>query len=1081
MAWWRSRGRDKQRRQELLEGIRSSAHNPPRMVFWCEKAVASAEVRAEPRTLAIVRFLYARALHDLDDGNQRANFERAIEVLEESVAETDPRSADESHVEALHELGLLYKGRVAGDVQANLERSIECHRRVLELTKAPDRRGMAAYELGRRYRARVAGERTANLDAAIANFRIAVDAYTQSGEAKRRAAASSALARALRERGTATDEPAPGGSAQASYELGIASSRRAGDQAENHEAALRQFQQARRAADPRTDPELWSNINHALGITYSARDRGDRAENIERAIEHLTEALRYLDQKRNRGDWQITQQTLAAAYDYRLAGDHGANLDRAVEHLTAAIAAGGRGDDPRQWAMLHQSLGLVYLKRAQKGSPQGDRRQDLQLAEAALNEVLSIRTRSNDPAGWARATQILAIVQQEQAQKADIDPQLQKIALLRASIEASDRSDDPEGWARGLVMLEDALEADGRTERQDEHWEERAQLLQGALTVHTVDNNPDLCAGIALRLGNALAALDRWEEALDAFTLAVDAGDSRYSEALTVLSRRQHVESTASAARLASYCLAKVGRLTDAVLMLERGRARALGDTLERDYGRLDELERSHPQLHRFYKDAAERLRRIQDAEHPSGDAGEVLTGLAGRMRTGRESLDSAVRRIRRTPGFEDFLEPPGEGLLEEVVRDDAPLAYLNLTPWGSLTLLVTKTPTIEITPLRSSFTEADMNDILHRSASAESIFPLMAGYLRLLYNVVESHFPDGNSALTDGVLFNDPGTVHRAGREELHRLDVIGRKLVKPLTDALGHQSRVILVPSGLLALVPLHTIPYDEHGCTLIDDVPVSFAPSARVLRHARERAARTTTDRRVLAGVGNPLPHPQPLWFATRELSEIAKLFDESHCLYGENVTKDRLLNAARSATHVHLACHGAAPFSRSEAPFLEFSDGDRFTVHEIARRRPFPSARMVVLSACQSALVGSFQLADEEMGLPTAVMLSGTPGVIGTLWAVNDLPTSLLMEHFYELLLGPTIDPWEALGRSQRWLSRLTADDVRRILAADPSLRRLAEENRSRTPGVESLLAALDDAEGQPFADPYYWAPFVYVGE
>ena len=86
------------------------------------------------------------------------------------------------------------------------------------------------------------------------------------------------------------------------------------------------------------------------------------------------------------------------------------------------------------------------------------------------------------------------------------------------------------------------------------------------------------------------------------------------------------------------------------------------------------------------------------------------------------------------------------------------------------------------MTPLWSTFTQSDMDELLHRSASEDSIFPLMAGYLRLLYNLVKSRFADGTSALTFGTLFNAPDAVHRAGREELGRLDVLGRELIEPL-----------------------------------------------------------------------------------------------------------------------------------------------------------------------------------------------------------------------------------------------------------------------------------------------------------
>lgn len=1107
----------------ILEQVERSVDDPESMVRSSERALRHDLVRNDLWLRAAVLVTFARGLRDRKDGDRGENLERAREALEEAVSAYERVGRDGGLVSALHELGIVYGKRVAGDRAQNIERSIACHSRELPLATAAADRAMAAYELARRYRARSGGDPAANTEAAIVNLRIAVEGYRESGRTSRLADASALLATCYEERRTgsrrdnleeaiacyqvAVDAYEEGSSrwAETAYDLGKAYSRRTiGNEADNHELSLDLFRRTLRGTTPEESPERWSNINHALGVAYSARKRGDRAENIELAIEHLMEALRFIDPRRAPENWQITHQTLAAAYDYRLAGDRGANLDHAVEHLTIALNAGGREKDPQRWAMLQQTLGAIYLKRATEGSYGGDRGEDLRRAREALDNVLTVRTREADPAGWARAMQMMSVLKKERVPHAEAEPATARapesaetrihrvernIATLRSTAEVCDRSTDPAKWAFNRGMLEEALGEHADATGQDGHWEERVDLLRGALEVYTPDSDPVACAMAALRLGNALAALGRWAEAADAFTLAVEAAEYQYPAALTVLSRRDHLESSAPAARLASYCLARAGRPLHAVVMLERGRARALGDTLERDHRRLDDLERDHPRLHRFYRDAAERLRRVQDAEHPSGDAGEVLTGLASRMRAAREALDSAVWRIRGTPGYEDFLEPPGASLLEETVRPEAPIVYLNATPWGFLTLVVSRRGSVEVTPLWASFTESDLDDLLHRSASADTTFPFMAGYLRLLYNIVETRFAGGSAALTSGALFDDADAVHRAGREELVRLNVLGGEIVRPLVDALHEPrpSRVVLIPCGTLALMPLHTIAYDDGGRCLIDDFAVSFAPSARVLRHARERAALAGTEPPVLAGVGNPLPHPRPLRFATRELSEISALFGEADCLYGEDATKDRLLDAARSATHVHLACHGAVPFAGRETPYLELAGGERLTLDEIARRRPFPAARLVVLSACQSALVGSFRLADEEMGLPTAVMLSGAPGVIGTLWAVNDLPASLLMERFYGLMLGDDTElmsPWEALGRAQRWLSGLTAAEVRSLVDADPALRHLAEENRSRSPGARSVLATLgepDDPDSRPFADPYYWAPFVYVGE
>ncbi|MCP4305527.1 MAG: CHAT domain-containing protein, partial [bacterium] len=55
-------------------------------------------------------------------------------------------------------------------------------------------------------------------------------------------------------------------------------------------------------------------------------------------------------------------------------------------------------------------------------------------------------------------------------------------------------------------------------------------------------------------------------------------------------------------------------------------------------------------------------------------------------------------------------------------------------------------------------------------------------------------------------------------------------------------------------------------------------------------------------------------------------------------------------------------------------------------------------LVVLSACETNL-GDLSEGDELVGLTRALIFSGTPSVIASLWAVEDEATSLLMERFY----------------------------------------------------------------------------------
>lgn len=938
------------------------------------------------------------------------------------------------------------------------------------------------------------------------------------------------------------DDPGRGQPVEAMRRLGQAYlDRTAGDRADNVEQAIKVFKDALGVLTP--DSTAWPQVQHSLGVAYNTRKRGDRAENIELALRHLAEAAEALDPAKNAHDWWVTHHALAAAYDYRVAGDRGANLDRAVQHLQAALETCDRRRYPDGWAMLQQSLGLVYGRRASEGSPEGNPRQDLALARESLHNAMSVRTRSANPQGWARAMETLAMLNEiptaddapatptpPKPRDADATPSTRealqealeaalregvtrpakdvtspdvierRITDLRAAAKVHDRDDDPVAWARVRALLAGALEQHAEASGQH-HWKERARLLGDVLTVHTIDSDPGLCATIAEQLGLVLAAQHRWDEAADAFQLAWNAGEVLYPAALTQLGRRNHLlERAGRLPRLGSFCLAKARRLTEAIDLLESGRARVLGDALSHDHDRLERLAEEQPRLHRLYLDTAERLHRVGNAGDVFTDAGERLIQLADRTQSARRALDGVVRRIRDIDGYADFQQPPGAETVRAAVRPDAPTAYLSTAPWGSVTFLVTADGPDGMTvrpQWTDALTDADLDDLLNRSTSPDTIFPVMAGYLRLLYNIVETRFADGQASLTFGSLWDEPDALLRTGREELPRLNVLGRTILRPLAEALAElrPSSVVLIPCGPLATMPLHTIPYtgDADGRCLIDDLPVTFAPSSRVVRHARARANREWPAPS-LAGVGNPLPHDNPLRFAARELQEIAPLFGEATCLYGQDATPERLAEAARTATHVHLACHGAVPFTSKETPYLALAGGRRLTLEDLMRDRPFPAARLAVLSACQSSLVGSHMTPDESLGLATAVMASGTPGVIGALWPVNDLSTALLMARFYLYHLsgdpdaeekdGP-MEPWRALGRAQRWLSKLTAGELGTILHAAPELLESAQENETRSPGAGRAMAAVRDATPQgpgsrPFADPYFWAPFVYIG-
>jgi CHAT domain-containing protein len=284
------------------------------------------------------------------------------------------------------------------------------------------------------------------------------------------------------------------------------------------------------------------------------------------------------------------------------------------------------------------------------------------------------------------------------------------------------------------------------------------------------------------------------------------------------------------------------------------------------------------------------------------------------------------------------------------------------------------------------------------------------------------------------------------------------------------------------------------DGRQVHFLDEFDVTYAPSARALAAARREAQVRRNGPRHLAGVGNPQPGPKPLPYARAELEEVAAFFaGESHPLYEETATKVALLEALPGASHVHLACHGLFDLENPLNSHVQLANREPLTLREIMEEEIFATAQLVALSACQSAITEFRHLPDEVIGLPAGLVQAGVPGVVGTLWPVEDLSTALVMVRFYEYYLrgdpatgeGP-MSPARALRRAQYWLRTVTAGELLDYFQQHKALheaRRRAERKRMpEAVAAEGVVRfALEDAEARPFADsPYHWAPFIFVG-
>ena len=158
-----------------------------------------------------------------------------------------------------------------------------------------------------------------------------------------------------------------------------------------------------------------------------------------------------------------------------------------------------------------------------------------------------------------------------------------------------------------------------------------------------------------------------------------------------------------------------------------------------------------------------------------------------------------------------------------------------------------------------------------------------------------------------------------------------------------------------------------------------------------------------RPVLVGVGNPdTDDYEPLPYAKAEVEMVSDHFDQSHVLCEQEATAEAFFAKLPEADYLHLACHGRYDPDTTMAAQLLLSGQQTLRLRELLELHPFEHNRLVVLSACTSGTSQPLQIADEVVGLPAGFLEAGAPGVVGTLWTVDDLSTTLLMTRFYGYL-------------------------------------------------------------------------------
>ncbi|NEQ98516.1 MAG: CHAT domain-containing protein [Cyanothece sp. SIO2G6] len=307
-------------------------------------------------------------------------------------------------------------------------------------------------------------------------------------------------------------------------------------------------------------------------------------------------------------------------------------------------------------------------------------------------------------------------------------------------------------------------------------------------------------------------------------------------------------------------------------------------------------------------------------------------------------------------------------------------------------------------------------------------------------------------------------------------------RQLAQPLYDwlirpiapdlAQANADTILYAPDGQLRYIPLVAVHDGQQW--LVERYQVNNITAASLAELDNQPfqeqltvLAAAFTQGQHQVQVGDRILSFGGLTFAGREVETLAQLIPATATRFDTEFNPN-IIYEMNDFSVVHLATHATFNPGPPEDSFILFGDGSRATLADI-RDWNIPDVELVVLSACETA-VGDVLLGNGEeiLGFGYLMQSAGADAAIASLWQVSDGGTQALMDAFY-MALQNGYNKAESLQRAQR--SLITGDTA--LLTTETRNIRLESINSPDSQHPNALMS-------QRLNHPYYWAPFILIG-
>jgi CHAT domain-containing protein len=259
---------------------------------------------------------------------------------------------------------------------------------------------------------------------------------------------------------------------------------------------------------------------------------------------------------------------------------------------------------------------------------------------------------------------------------------------------------------------------------------------------------------------------------------------------------------------------------------------------------------------------------------------------------------------------------------------------------------------------------------------------------------------------------------------------------------DIISEYKNMIVIPDGLLNFMPFETLLSSETNTTSFSEMPfvvknqnIVYNPS--IYFYVAEN---NTKSNNALLGVFPVFENTKKqLTYSINEANAIAEVMD-SKLFMNSHATKTNFIENAKNYGILHVSTHASSGDFIKPAN-IDFYD-DTLFLNELNSLDL--NANLVVLSACETGKGILYKgTGASAMSIARGFQYSGAKNLLFSLWQINDLSTSQIMQSFYKNYSNTKS---ACFSNRQSKLDYLKSDDISTIKKS-----------------------------------PYYWGAFVYYGE